>query len=61
MGEPRAVCAELLPQCAQRASSRCVWGPSYWCATPFHALTCGTTEICKKTVWKTLSVRVEEN
>ena len=48
--EPRAVCAELLPQCAQRASSRCVWGPSYWCATPFHALTCGTTEICKVTV-----------
>jgi len=59
--KPGQICAQLLPQCAkaptpQIGEKRCIWGPSYWCATPFHALSCGTTEICKKTAWKELSV-----
>jgi len=60
--KPTAVCSQLFPDCAKKAqvgSTKCVWGPSFWCSTPFHARVCGTTEICKKTVWKTLSVRLE--
>ena len=48
--KPGQICAQLLPQCDQTpqvGEKRCIWGPSYWCATPFHALSCGTTEICK--------------
>jgi len=63
--QPGQVCGQIIPECADKRtiagnvnSKKCVWGPSYWCATPFHAMSCGTTEMCKKTVWKTLSVRV---
>ena len=48
--KPTAVCSQLFPDCAKKAqvgSTKCVWGPSYWCSTPFHARVCGTTEICK--------------
>ena len=40
---PVEVCGELMPEC----SRRCPWGPAYWCATPFHARACGTTQHCK--------------
>jgi len=57
--KPTEVCSQVFPDCGEARSVECVWGPSYWCATPFHARVCGTTQICKKTVWKTLSVKVE--
>ena len=47
---PTEVCSQLFPDCAKKAqvvSTKCVWGPSYWCSTPFHARVCGTTDICK--------------
>ena len=50
--EPAQVCGQLIPECAQKPtidlnSKRCIWGPSYWCSTPFHASACGTTQLCK--------------
>ena len=48
--KPTEVCGQVFPDCANKAqvvSTKCVWGPSYWCSTPFHARVCGTTEICK--------------
>jgi len=50
---PAEVCGELMPEC----SRRCPWGPAYWCATPFHARACGTTQHCKNTVWKKRNVQ----
>jgi len=50
---PAEVCGELMPEC----SRRCPWGPAYWCATPFHARACGTTQHCKNTVWKKMKVQ----
>ena len=45
--KPTEVCSQVFPDCGEARSVECVWGPSYWCATPFHARVCGTTQICK--------------
>ena len=50
--DPTEVCGSLMPECSNRprvTDTRCPWGPAYWCATPFHARTCGTTQHCKVT------------
>ena len=53
--DPTEVCGSLMPECSNRprvTDTRCPWGPAYWCATPFHARTCGTTQHCKvRTSW----------
>jgi len=59
--EPDQVCGQLIPQCAKKPTvdvntKRCIWGPSYWCSTPFHASACGTTQLCKDTVWRKLDL-----
>ena len=51
--KPGQICGQLMPECDKEPKqigdqgNKCVWGPSYWCATPFHAMSCGTTEMCK--------------
>jgi len=51
--KPKEVCGQILPQCATNSvRPACPWGPKYWCATPFHAKACGTTQQCQNTVWK---------
>ena len=59
--EPAQVCGQLIPECAQKPtidlnSKRCIWGPSYWCSSPFHASACGTVQLCRRTVWKNLGL-----
>jgi len=54
---PTEVCGEVLPSCASQprdfvGGRQCIWGPAYWCATPYHARLCGTTQHCKNTVWR---------
>merc|ERR1712059_154768 len=50
--DPKKVCSEVLPACSDGPSHPCVWGPALWCATPFHAKVCGTTQFCQDTVWR---------
>jgi len=55
--QPEEVCGQILPECATSSKSKaCLWGPEYWCATPFHAKACGATQHCQKTVWKGLGI-----
>eukprot|EP00092_Neocalanus_flemingeri_P033617 GFUD01036545.1.p1 GENE.GFUD01036545.1~~GFUD01036545.1.p1 ORF type:complete len:893 (-),score=233.50 GFUD01036545.1:245-2923(-) len=53
---PKDVCAQILPDCATTSLKTCLWGPEYWCATPFHAKACGATQHCQTTVWKGLGI-----
>ena len=53
--DPENACAAMnlcrrMP--AVRVDERpCVWGPSYWCQSRFHAKVCGTLEHCERNVW----------
>ena len=61
--KPGQICGQLLPQCAktpQVVPKRCIWGPSYWCATPFHAMSCGTTEMCKVIKYERISLHASK-
>jgi len=58
--DPTEVCGQLLPSCSsqpQVVGKSCIWGPAYWCATPYHARICATTQHCKETVWKKMNIQ----
>ena len=53
--DPKETCTEMT-LCRRMPTTRvnerpCVWGPSYWCQSRFHAKVCGTLEHCERNVW----------